>query len=339
MKLFRRIVALLLLITVFVLCSCDVDNNLPKVNEVTYASVSIDGDTYYDINPDGQSNEQITLRAHVLNIGQGSCIVLESDGDYVVIDTGDGEHASYVFSAITNSKYIGTTRLEFLIFTHYDADHIGNSKALGAGAGLVKNMKIGSIYGPNIVPDNPSRAYLSLMASITAKGMIVKHPKEYDELYFGDCTITFISGSKEYEGKTYDNGTTTTTANENSLAMLIEDKYGNVLYVGGDSGIESEKDQADVISDYLDDNKKADNVDVYLVNHHGAKTSSTDVLLDAMNADYAIISCGKENKHGHPSEETIRRLNERNIKIYYTYNVKKGENIQFVFSEKGVFFE
>ena len=58
--------------------------------------------------------------------------------------------------------------------------------------------------------------------------------------------------------------------------------------------------------------------DVYVVNHHGSFTSSMDTFLDAVNPEYAVISCGKGNSYGHPSMETLQRLQNHGVDIYRT---------------------
>lgn len=52
--------------------------------------------------------------------------------------------------------------------------------------------------------------------------------------------------------------------------------------------------------------------------HHGSSTSCSKEFLDLVNPSYALISCGLKNKYNHPSEETIKKLEKRNIEILRT---------------------
>jgi competence protein ComEC len=58
---------------------------------------------------------------------------------------------------------------------------------------------------------------------------------------------------------------------------------------------------------------------VLKVAHHGSSSSSSEAMLDAIQARYAVISCGKNNRFGHPSMQTLKRLQDRNIPCYITH--------------------
>ena len=65
---------------------------------------------------------EVTLNATVLNVGQSSCTILESDGEYMVIDAADPEHRTTVIDYLDRN---GISNIQYLVFTHYDNDHIG----------------------------------------------------------------------------------------------------------------------------------------------------------------------------------------------------------------------
>ena len=58
--------------------------------------------------------------------------------------------------------------------------------------------------------------------------------------------------------------------------------------------------------------------DVYMVAHHGSNTGSTEEFLNAVNPQYAVISCGKDNDYGHPHKEVLGRLRDKGIKVFRT---------------------
>lgn len=58
--------------------------------------------------------------------------------------------------------------------------------------------------------------------------------------------------------------------------------------------------------------------DVLKVGHHGADTSSSEEFLQAVNPKYAVISVGKNNAYGQPSEDVLSRLNDMEVSVYRT---------------------
>ncbi len=118
------------------------------------------------------------------------------------------------------------------------------------------------------------------------------------------------------EGKTFGNFkillTNSNDDNENNNSLTFTLKTGNEYwFFGGD--IEEEKESN--ILKYKDD---LSNVDYYKVNHHGSKSSSSGDFINALNAKYGIISCGKNNFYNHPNEEVLDTLKSNNMKIHIT---------------------
>ena len=101
--------------------------------------------------------------------------------------------------------------------------------------------------------------------------------------------------------------------NEQSQTFVVEVRGKRLLFTG-DIGKTSEES----ILKYFDIGK----VDILKVAHHGSKNSSLKEFIENVNPDYAIISCGKNNHYGHPSEETIKTLRENGCIILETS--KKG---------------
>ena len=75
--------------------------------------------------------------------------------------------------------------------------------------------------------------------------------------------------------------------------------------------------------------------DVLKFGHHGSSTSSTEEFLNAVSPEYGIISCGVDNKYGHPHKETLEKIKNHNIETYRTDTqgqiqlTSDGKNIVF----------
>ena len=95
--------------------------------------------------------------------------------------------------------------------------------------------------------------------------------------------------------------------NDNSSVIYTELNKYKFLFMG-DASVEAEKD---LIEKY-----NLQNVDVLKVGHHGSKTSSSEPFIDEINPKYSIISVGKNNRYGHPSDSVLDNL--ENSKIYRT---------------------
>ena len=241
---------------------------------------------------------EATLNATVLNVGQSSCTILESDGEYMVVDAADPEHRTTVIDYLDRN---GISNIQYLVFTHYDNDHIG------AGDDLVKRADL--VIGPEYKDSK----------KLTKKESI-HYTSVGDTFILGECFIEVIAPTRNQKYK---------DDNDYSVSMIISDDYDNRLYIGGDSSTESEHEQV---------NRITDSVDVYIVNHHGSKTSSNANFLYRLYPSYAIISCGKNNRYGHPHQVTLDKLMKIGCEIHRTDLLTDDQNICFSFSTNGVEF-
>jgi len=84
----------------------------------------------------------------------------------------------------------------------------------------------------------------------------------------------------------------------------------------GDSSVASEEDFLNAYPTEIASGKF--DVEVLKVGHHGSDTSTSEEFLDVIKPEEAVISCGKDNKYGHPHDEVVNRLNENNVNIRRT---------------------
>jgi competence protein ComEC len=235
------------------------------------------------------------LTVAVMDVGQGDSIFIESPtGVQVVIDGGPDDS---VLADLPTLMSAGDRTLDAVIETHPDADHI---------AGLVDLMNRYSVKNfiePGIPKDTLTAQRLEeeidenhIPQWIARAGMVLDiGGGAYLKVLFPDFDAASIPTSKDNDG--------------GIVAQLF---YASTTAIF----------MADVSSDVEDhlvavDGNALDS-DLLKVGHHGSRTSTDNEFLDAVTPSVAVISVGKGNKYGHPTQETLDRLSAHDIKTLRT---------------------
>ena len=222
-----------------------------------------------------------------LSVGNGdsSLITLPYNKGNILIDTG----GLYNYEIVKNKTIpylmsLGITKVDYLITTHGDYDHMGEA------INLVNNFKVEKVIF-NCGEFNELEQ--DLIKALDKK----KIP------YYSCIKELNIDGNKLYflNDKDYDN------ENDNSSVVYMKFNNHKFLFMG-DAGVEVEED---LIEKY-----NLQDIDVLKVGHHGSKTSSSKNFINEINPKYSIISVGKNNRYGHPNKEILNNL--EGSKIYRT---------------------
>lgn len=229
-----------------------------------------------------------TTYIKMIDVGQGDSILMHSNNESILFDTGgkmsfsEEEKSSIVLNTtIPLLKSLGIRKLKYLVLTHGDADHMGEAKY------LIKNFNV-----ENILINEGKLNYLEKeLISLTSN---VEVAKEGKYISCGDIDLVQLN---------------TDLSDENDSSQVYYGKYNDItLLFTGDASLKSE--------DYILSNYDIGEIDILKVGHHGSKTSTGEKLLKVIKPKYALISCGKDNKFGHPNESVIDNLSES--KIYRT---------------------
>lgn len=231
------------------------------------------------------------LRVTVLDVGNADCILIQSGKQAALIDAGEGQDRRKVIKAL---HLRGITRLEYVLATHADVDHIG------AMPDVVREMEIGTFLMPYMSYDAKpdSRTFAELEAALSEKELPITAAKYGMVCPIGKATLTVISGRSEPHYA---------SSNERSLVCRLT--FGeHAILLMGDAGESTEKRllatgvnvQADVIK----------------VGHHGSSSSSSTVFMEAVKPAYAVITCGFDNGRGHPHEKTLQTLQAVGATVY-----------------------
>lgn len=244
------------------------------------------------------------LSVYFIDIGQGDTILLAKDGHYALVDAGESMEPSERESldAIEESlNSLGVKKLDFLLVTHQDYDHIGSARQ------ILKDYDVGVFYDNGV--EHTSATYEKLMMYILDNDVNYKIVRAGDKIKspWDDVKIEVLSPPQNLimSGSKPD-------VNENSIILKVT--YGKVSYLlTGDAESDAEKY---MLSQYSD--SKLD-CDVLKAGHHGSRYSSTKSFLNAVSPDVVVISCGSGNSYGHPHTDCLERL------VRYTPNVYRTD--------------
>ncbi len=224
---------------------------------------------------------------HYIDVGQGDAALVLCDDRTMLIDGGKPHASSIIYTYLKN---LNIDRLDYIVASHADDDHIG-----GLSAPLAK-MKVDAILAPHTEAD--TRSWQSLATKTAEQGLSVTHPKAGEHLAFGSSDIAFYGPITEDDSD----------RNNGSIVMKIT--YGETSFLfTGDAEREEEQQILNAGFDL--------SATVLKVGHHGSKNSTTYPFLRAIMPKYAIISVG-ENSYGHPTEDTLSRLRDAGAKVYRT---------------------
>lgn len=228
------------------------------------------------------------LQITFLDVGQGDGIWIETPyGIHYLIDGGSTSESQIgKYTLIPFLKYMGTDKLDTIFLTHLDKDHIsGVEELLVSDSGI----KIEKIVIARSTPQD--EAYEKLIQLCHEYRIEIIYAAAGDRFSTGLLDIEVLHPSNEYQ---------TTDRNAASLVLKMEYDGFHALFTG-----DVEVDGENLISDSLPDNWKCH---LYKAAHHGSQTSNSQELLEQLQPQIAVISCGKNNSYGHPHEETLERF-------------------------------
>ncbi|WP_304965447.1 DNA internalization-related competence protein ComEC/Rec2 [uncultured Oscillibacter sp.] len=229
------------------------------------------------------------LDALVLDVGQGQSVVLASEGTFALVDCGSANSWKDPGAAAARQlAAMGCERLDYLLLTHYDKDHVSGV------TGLLDRLDVDTLLLPEGEDDaGPQEAVLSAAG---AHGAAVRFITAEERLDFGRGTLTVYPPVGD--------------AGDNERGLSVLASAGeNDLLITGDMDAATEKKLLETFD--LPD------IEALVAGHHGSKYATSQALLDAVRPETACISVGS-NSYGHPTEETLLRLARQGCGIYRT---------------------
>lgn len=252
------------------------------------ASVLPDGSA--DVIPNPASSGVQTddsFRMHFLDVGQALSVLVECDGQYMLYDGGNVDDGSMVVSYLQKQ---GVEELQYVFCSHAHEDHVG-----GLAAALAF-FPANHVYSP--VTEASTKCFQDFVKYTQQQGLQVEVPAVGTVWQLGSATVTMLGPVAQYS-----------ETNDTSIVLRVD--YGATSFLlTGDMESDAERDLVNSGA-----NLKAD---VLQVGHHGSSTSTSYLFLNAVLPEMGVISCGVNNKYGHPHEETLSILRDAGVDVYRT---------------------
>ncbi len=261
-----------------------------------------------------------------LDVGQGDGICIRADSSVILVDGGSSDEKNLGKNRLVPFiKSSGIRRIDSVIVSHGDSDHI---------SGLVwlfqeeEDIGIRQLILPKA--GQADEAYQTLIEQADRRGCRVIWMERGDRIESGKLRIQCLYPQGEDEGaenrRNLEEMAEKALADRNEQSLVLRVEYGKfAMLLTGDM---SEAGEAALLE--CENTGSAENASevsgenglegIFLLKsaHHGSRFSNSEEWLDAVNPQITVISYGKDNRYGHPHEETIERLRERKIKVIGT---------------------
>ena len=236
-----------------------------------------------------QSLKDYDFEIHFFSCGKADAILLRKDNYTILIDTGEEDFGEEILSYL---KEHSITKIDTLILTHFDKDHIGSASV------IIDSIEIGEVLQSNSPKE--SVYYTNYLNSLEAKNITpVTVSGDYDISIDGLSII--VNGPEGYYSKN--------ESNNSSLIVSVVHQNNKFLFMG-----DAENDR---LQDYL--SSHWDTYDFIKVPYHGNYLKKFKKLLDDNQIKYAVITSSDEELE---DEKTIELLKEYSIQTYLT---RKGD--------------
>lgn len=231
-------------------------------------------------------------QAYVLDVGQGSAILLKTQSHHLLFDLGprlsyDNEATNRVIMPVLN--VLGIKTLDYVVVSHSDLDHVGGFSE------LISQIPVAHVYASFRLDQWLSKEerifnkdYRPINSELEAEACVAGQTFELDGVNF-----RFVWPNAEeilpLSAK---------SANEESCVLLIDGRHHNLLLTG---------DMDQMVENELLQNKMLSTVDAVVMPHHGSKTSSSLNFVKHVKAQVAIAQAGHYNRYNHPDKEVMAR--------------------------------
>ena len=279
-------------------------------------------------------HQKPAFRFTCLDVGQGSCALVEQDGLTVLFDCGSSSVKDVWRRRVEPAlKYYGISRIDLLFLSHADGDHTSGAQELlsgmhemlpgatffqrmlpeGISAAQAGGIRVGRILLPqtDVAPDESGMA--EVIAAARRFNIPVSMVSEGSEFYSEQLHLRVLSPSP---------GRMTGSDNEDCIVLSLSWQDIRILFTG-DLEKEGEEKFTRAYQDavlfsppqgYPDINSRT----ILVAGHHGSRNATSEAFLSLVRPDLVLISCGRNNRYGHPATAMLKRLKDKSLPCFRT---------------------
>ena len=236
-----------------------------------------------------------TIELHVIDVGQADAILIRGEGGNILFDAGDLDTKDELKSYLDG---IGVDEIEYAVFTHPHADHIGGADV------IVQSFDVNNVIMPvTDDSDTPTTAvYKRLISALendeTVNVIAAESGAEYS---VGDVKMKLLAPNSDNYSEL------------NNYSVVVRVDFGATSFML--TGDAEDISEAEMLEKYPQSEFKCN---FYKAAHHGAAESNTAEFLSAVSPEIIAISCGEGNSYGHPHAEAMERFEATGAEIYRT---------------------
>lgn len=240
------------------------------------------------------------LRVTVMDVGQGDGIFLRGPTGVTYLYDGGSSDVKQVgkYRIEPYVKSVGAGTIDYVFVSHGDSDHINGIEE------LVTRQKWGVKIKNIVFPEQKfwTEELTALAKNAAEQGIRTLVMRAGQKIEEKELSITCLAPKSSYSGE---------TGNASSLVLDVTYKACDILLTGDVEG-RGEQELESILR------QRGKMYDILKVAHHGSKNSTKHTFLEVCPSTYAVISAGRDNRYGHPHEETIQRLQENGSRIITT---------------------
>lgn len=231
--------------------------------------------------------ENSTFSIHFIDVGQADSALVLCDGKALLIDGGNAEDSNLLYTYL---KRLNLKHLDYVVASHAHEDHVGGL------AGALNFASVGTAYCPVTTYD--AKAFTNFTKALAKHDVAITVPNAGDSFMLGSATCSVLAVN-------------TDDTDPNNTSIVLRIVYGSTSFLfTGDAEIPVEQAILDSGADIRST--------VLKVGHHGSDSSTGYLWLREIMPQYAVISVGKDNTYGHPTETVLSRLRDARITTFRT---------------------